>query len=460
MKIDYKHTIALIYTVVLFLDRLDLTIVNITLPTLASYFHVPIVNTTWVSLAFLIALAVSIPISSWLGDRFGLKKIYVIAIVLFGLGSTLCAIAPNLLMLTFFRFIQGIGGGLLIPVGMTMLYRAFDSAEYASITSFTFIPTLIAPAIAPFLGGILLDAFGWQAVFLFSGPICLILACYATIYLKETAEKIIKPLDWVGFFLTTVMLIDLFLTLSAISQFGFSLVVILAIILFIILLTIFIEWETTIQHPLIQLDFFKNKQIVQANLMQLCFQYCHFGALFLIVMYLQVGVGMQAEVAGLIIGMQAVGAMVSSRLSVKLFNLYGAKTPLTIGLFGLIILSPSILFITHPNMILFGIILFFVRGLFSGLCGTPLQTMSVINMPKENLNQINSIFNTCRQIAISLGVAISSVLISLGLKLAHIDKANYMTHHQALTVFLPGFIAVSVVAFVGILIMDLNKKAS
>ena len=91
-----KYTIATIYTIVLFLDRLDLTIVNITLPTIAQYFNVSIVATDWISLAFLLALAVSIPISTWLGDRFGLKKIYIIAMLLFGTGSTLCAMATDL----------------------------------------------------------------------------------------------------------------------------------------------------------------------------------------------------------------------------------------------------------------------------------------------------------------------------------------------------------------------------
>src|SRR3990167_1499342 len=92
---SYKLTVALIYTVALFLDRLDLTIVNITLPTIARYFHVTMIATDWISLAFLVALAVSIPISSWLGERFGCKRIFVIAMLLFGSGSTLCAMAPD-----------------------------------------------------------------------------------------------------------------------------------------------------------------------------------------------------------------------------------------------------------------------------------------------------------------------------------------------------------------------------
>src|SRR3990167_222949 len=129
IKIEYRYIVAAIYAVVLFLDRLDLTIVNITLPTLSNYFKVPITRTEWVNNAFLLALAISIPISGWAGDRFGTKKIFIIATSIFGLASLLCAFSPNLFYMILMRFLQGLGGGMIIPVGMTMVYRVFDASE-------------------------------------------------------------------------------------------------------------------------------------------------------------------------------------------------------------------------------------------------------------------------------------------------------------------------------------------
>ncbi|MFN7093965.1 MAG: MFS transporter [Burkholderiales bacterium] len=213
-KPSYKQTIAIIYTVVIFLDRLDLTIVNVTLPTVAKYFNVPFLATDWINLAFLLALAISIPISSWLSDRFGSKNIYVIAMLLFGFGSTICAFATSLNHLILLRFIQGIGGGMLIPVGMTIIYRIYDKSEYASITSYTFLPSLVAPAIAPFLGGILLDKFSWQFVFFFSGPICLILATYSYFYLKEESHQLEYQLDKAGFVFSSFLLFNILHNLS------------------------------------------------------------------------------------------------------------------------------------------------------------------------------------------------------------------------------------------------------
>ena len=109
IRLSYKKTIAVIYTITLFLDRLDLTIVNVTLPTVAKYFNVSIIATEWINLSFLLALALSIPISGWISNRFGLKNIYILAMLIFGISSTLCAFASTINQLIFLRFAQGIG---------------------------------------------------------------------------------------------------------------------------------------------------------------------------------------------------------------------------------------------------------------------------------------------------------------------------------------------------------------
>ncbi len=391
-KLSYKHFIAVVYTIVLFLDRLDLTIVNVTFPTVAKYFNVSIIATDWISLAFLLALALSIPISGWLSDTVGLKKLYVAAMFLFGAGSALCAFATSLNQLVILRFIQGIGGGMLMPVGMTLIYRVYDKSEYASITSFTFLPALIAPAIAPFFGGLLMKAFGWQTVFIFSGPICLLLAIYSFIYIKEEPHQIKYPLDVKGFVISSIILIDTFYGLSQLGKHGFTTEVIIEFIMLIPLVWTFIIIEKQNKFPLINLKFFRNETFVRANLIQLCFQACHFGAIFLVGIFLQVGIGFSAISAGLIMGMQAIGAMVTSRYSVRLFNEKGARFPIIIGLTGIAIISPMIMLINSTERLLLGLILFFIRGVFSGLCGTPIQTLSVIKFDKDDISSVNSIF--------------------------------------------------------------------
>lgn len=453
----YKHIVAIIYTVVLFLDRLDLTIVNIILPTLSKVFHVPITSTDWISVAFLLALAISIPISCWLAERFGYKKIYILSMILFGAGSTLCAWAPNLETLVVLRFIHGIGGGMIIPVGMTIIYRLYDRSEYASITSFTFLPSLIAPAIAPLLGGILLDLWNWQLVFLFSGPICLVLALASLFLLREEKAENPRKLDMQGFILFSALLIDVFYTLSLIGKSDTLPSIAIGTLLFSLLMYLFIQCEKVASNPLIDLKYFKNDTFVKANLIQLCFQTCHFGAIFLIGMYLQVGIGMASSAAGLAMGMQAVGAIVTSRYSVKLFNQYGAKLPLTIGFIGIAILSPCILLIKSQEMLWIAVLLFFIRGIFSGLCGTPIQTLSVINFDKQRLGEVNTIFNACRQISISVGVAISSGLLVIGMGLAKWHGSSQINSQNAVQVFSFGFLIIPIIAFIGIMVVQKLK---
>lgn len=449
---NYKVIIAIIYTIALFLDRLDLTIANITLPTVAKYFGVSVVVTDSISLSFLLALAVSIPLSAWLGENFGLKKVYLAAMLLFGIGSTFCSIATTLNQLIFLRFLQGIGGGLLIPVGMTMIYRAYDKSEYASITSFTFLPSLAAPAIAPFLGGLILDSFGWRFVFLLSGPICLILFIVSIYLLKEDFYRKKSSFDWPGFILGEFILMDIFYGLFLLGKSGFSLKALVAVLILPLLIYFFIKMEKLATHPFIDINFFRNKNFFNANLIQICFQMCHFGAIFLIGIFLQAGVQFSATLTGLMMGMQAIGAMATNRLSVKLFNQYGAKLPIIIGFSGVGLLTPLILLINTPDMLYWGIVLFLVRGFFSGLCGVPIQTLSVIGFDKQEINSINSLFNIARQAAISLGLAASSILIAMGLHFTKLAGTDNIPVDKIFSVFSYGFFAIPLLALIGIII--------
>lgn len=452
MKLSEKYLLALIYIVVVFLDRLDLTIVNITLPTVAKTFHVSVVSTDWVNLAFLLALAIAIPISTWLAERFGYKRIYILAMCLFGFGSTLCAFAPNLDSLIFLRFVHGLGGGMLIPVGATMIYRAYDKAEYASITSYIFLPSLVAPAIGPFLGGLILDLFSWRWVFFFSGPICLCIALISAVYIKEIPYMQRKPLDLYGFLLSAAMLIIVFYAFSLLGKDQITLAMSLLAFVLAPLLLAFIRVESRSQYPLINLDFFRNKTFVKANMIQLCFQTCHFGAIFLVGLFLQIGEGFSATMAGLVMGMQALGAMAVSRYSVKLFNQYGAQLPIGLGLLGVAVLTPMILWI-HQGVLVFALLLFFVRGLASGLCGTPIQTLSVIGFSKEDLPSVNTVFSACRQVSVSFGVALSSVLIGLSLRAMGLHHDLSVLQSSLRSAFVPAFWALPVVALIGIFLL-------
>lgn len=457
-RIQYKYLVALIYTCVLFIDRLDLTIVNITLPTLAKYFRVPIAQTDWVSTGFLLALAISIPISSWLGEKFGIKKIFIFSTAIFGIASLLCAFSNSIFMLSSFRFIQGIGGGMLIPTGMTMVYSSFEPHEYASVTSFTFLPSLLAPAIAPALGGAITHFWGWKWVFVFAFPICLFAVIISLLVLKEMDSLQKKPLDLKGFLFSSAALALLLYSISSLGKYGFVFGTNASIGLTIIFIYLFIKQEASVPHPLIDLKFFQHKLFVQSNLIQLAFQVCHFGSIFLIGMYLQVAVGMSAMVAGLVMGMQAFGAICTSRYSVKLFNDFGPTRPIVWGFIGIIIFTLAILCIQTPGQVFLGCAILFLRGIFSGLCGTPIQTTSIIDFNKADVGRASAIFNAGRQVSISLGIALSALLISYGFRVNQLTQVTILGRGLGYEGFHYAFMMIPVAAFLGIVFaMKINN---
>lgn len=449
INIEYRYIVAILYACVLFLDRLDLTIVNITLPTLANVFNVPLTTTEWTNNAYLLALAMSIPISGWAGDRFGVKKIFVLATCIFGVASLLSAFAPNFASLIICRFLQGLGGGLVVPVGMTMVYRVFDNHEYASITSFIFIPTLIAPAAAPALGGVIMHYFGWQWVFLFAVPICVLVAAFSIALLKEQKNSEKQALDWPGFFFASSASTLLFVFMFLLGKNKDFIITFGVLGLALILGFLFLQRESKCVHPLIDLKYFKNKLFLQINLVQLAFQICHFGSIFLIGLYLQSGVGMSAIMAGLIMGMQAIGAICTSRFSVKLFHNNGPCLPIVVGFVGIALLTPCILLINKPGLAELGFLILFLRGLCSGLCGTPIQTSSIIGFEKEDIGRASAVFNTTRQLSISFGIALTALLINHGLKTYGFDALDLITI-PGKKVFYSAFMLISVVSVLGI----------
>lgn len=455
-RIEYRYIVAAIYAVVLFLDRLDLTIVNIALPAIAAHYHVLVTNTEWVNNAFLLALALSIPMSAWLGDRFGSKRIFIIATLTFGVTSLLCAFAPNLTFLIIMRFAQGLSSGLIVPIGMTMVFRVFDSSEYASISSYIFIPSLIAPALAPMLGGIMIYYFNWRWVFLFVSPFCLIIVACSYWLLKEQKNENKLPLDTKGFILSASTLLLIFHVLSALGSHGMTWLLFYELLLAVLLGYLFIRQERKNPAPLLHLDLFRNKLFLYANIIQMLFQIGHFGAIFTIAIYLQMNVGYSAMLAGLIMGMQALGAICTSRLSVRLYETYNAKLPISIGLSGVGIITPLILYLQPDTPVIFGFIILFVRGLLSGLCGAPIQAMGINDFANEQISQAAAAFNIGRQLSISFGIALSALLLSIAIR----DYNLSIMVNQELSVFYAPFALISISVFTGVLVtLMLDKTA-
>ena len=156
-RINPKSAVATVFVAAMFINIIDATVVNVALPTIAAEFGVPVELTATVNIGFLVAVAVAIPVAGWLGDRFGAREVFLLAVGLFTVASAACGLAQSVEQLVVFRIVQGIGGGLMTPVGMAMLYRSFPPNERVRLSRIINVPIALAPAIGPVLGGLLVQ---------------------------------------------------------------------------------------------------------------------------------------------------------------------------------------------------------------------------------------------------------------------------------------------------------------
>jgi EmrB/QacA subfamily drug resistance transporter len=201
VKMNQKLAVGIVFVSAMFMNIMDITIVNVALPTIGRDFHISPTAVDGIVIAYLVSLAVFIPASGWLGDRFGGKRVLISAIVVFTVGSVLCGLAQNMSELVLFRVIQGAGGGMLAPVGMAMLYRVFPPAERVRASSILTVGTTLAPAIGPVLGGLLVTDLSWRWVFFVNLPIGIAAVTFGALCLERSAPQEAGVFDIPGFVL-------------------------------------------------------------------------------------------------------------------------------------------------------------------------------------------------------------------------------------------------------------------
>src|SRR3954451_9118753 len=183
---------------------MDVTIVNVALPRLGREFGVPAAHVDTVVVGYLVSLAIFIPVSGWLGDRFGTKRVLLVALVVFTIASALCGAAQSLSQLVFFRVLQGVGGGMLAPVGLAMLFRTFPPAERVRASRILIVPTALAPAIGPVLGGLLVTDISWRWVFYVNLPLGVIGVVFGALFVREQRSDEPGRFDLPGFLLSGI----------------------------------------------------------------------------------------------------------------------------------------------------------------------------------------------------------------------------------------------------------------
>lgn len=400
-----------------FMAVLDATIVNVALPKIMASFGVDIDTAEWVLTAYLLVFAVMLPTSGWVADHFGYKRTYFLALALFTFGSFLCGIAWNENALITFRIIQATGAGFMMPVGMAIVTREFPVEQRGIALGFWSIAAAASVSLGPMVGGYLVDNIGWNAIFDVNVPVGIV-ALFATMVIqREYKTEHTRSFDFVGFISMSVFLIALLLALSdanaAWNTGGWtSPFIVSCFLISAIALIVFLVTEFTIQHPLIELDLFKDFNFTVTNGILFIFGLGMFGSTFLLPLYLQNSLGYTAFQAGamfLPIGiLQAVFSPISGVLADKV----NPKVPAIVGivLLGLsLYLNATLSLFSEYGQIMAPLL---IRGVAMGLLFTPLTTLALSDIPKHKIAQASGLFNVIRQLGGSFGVAIMGALLT------------------------------------------------
>ena len=411
-----KLVVGAVFVASMFLNIMDSTVVNVALPTMSRYFGVPVASVSGVVTAYLVTLAVAMPVSGWVGDRFGARSVMLAAIGLFTAASALCGMATSLPQLVAFRAVQGIGGGLLIPVGMAMMFRAFGPAERIRANRLLIVPTLMAPALGPVVGGLLVDGLSWRWIFFINLPIGVAALLIGALFLPRGSEHLPGRFDLPGFLLAGIGFPIFMYALSTGSSSGWGSAPALATGLGgAVLLVIFVVVELRVAEPMLNLRIYADRLFRTTNV-QLAVAGAGFvGTLFLVPLLLQDGLGFTAVHSGLCTFPEALGGMTGVQVTTRLYKRTGPRRLMIAGMCGTVVTIGGMAFASPENAAWLIPLLMFFTGCSFGFAMIPSQTASMATVSAALTGQASTLLNTLRQAGGAAGVALlGSVLGATG----------------------------------------------
>lgn len=400
-----------------FMAVLDATIVNVGLPKIMSSFGVSLSTIQWVVTAYMLAMAVMLPTSGWLADKFGYKKIYFWGLFLFTLGSLLCGLSSDENTLIISRIIQGLGAGTVQPLGMAIITREFPPRQRGMALGFWSIAAAASVSFGPLLGGYLVDNFSWPLIFDVNVPVGIIALFLTILIQREFIHPNVRKFDYIGFVSVVIFLPVLLYALSEgnseSNSSGWSAPYILICFAISALgFVVFVTRELTTKDPLLNLRLLGGRNFGLSNFFMLIFGLGMFGSTFLLPLFLQNSLGYTALQSGAVF--LPVG-IIQGGIS-PIVGIFSDKTNPKIPLIVGISLLASSFFINYHFSFMsersFIDLSLYVRGVGMGMIFTPLSALALVSVSREQMAQASSILNTVRQIGGSLGVAILSTFLT------------------------------------------------
>jgi EmrB/QacA subfamily drug resistance transporter len=397
-----------------FMSILDSSIVNVAISTMMHVFNATTSQIEWVVTVYMLALGVVIPFSGWAGDKYGYKKLYIAAMMMFTFGSLLCTVSWSVNTLIISRVVQALGGGMLMPSMMTLVKKIVPPKSFGTAMGIVGVALLIAPALGPTIGGYLVEYVGWRWIFTINLPIGIIGILLCFFFLPEFEKVKTGKLDIGGAIASTIMLFSLLLALSEGGNWGWkSEPIILLLYLSLAAFVLFLYLELTSPNPLLNLRMFKYRNFTMANITTVITTVGLFSGIFYVPLFLQNIKGLGALDTGLIM---LPGALMSGLLMPIVGKLFDHVGPRPLAIFGIITLAYTTFLLhnidvtTSTSTIVFWMIL---RGVSMAFAAVSAQAASLDSVSQSEVGGASAIQNIVSRVSSSLGIAaLTAVLTS------------------------------------------------
>ena len=431
------------------MESLDTTILNTAVPVVAQALKVAPLSMKSVLASYTLSLAVFIPISGWMADRFGTRKVFASAIGLFTLGSFLCGISSDIHLLVACRILQGCGGAMMVPVGRLTLVRTFAKSELIRAMSFVAIPSLIGPMLGPIAGGLIVRYLQWRFIFFVNLPIGIVGLVMVYLHLPDYREQNPKPLDVVGFILFGSGVALLSYVLEIFGDHALGLLEILGLLA--LSLTLIVGYglhATRMAFPLLQLSLFMIRTFRVAVSGGFFTRLGIGGVPFLLPLLYQVGLGLTPVQSGLLIMPQAFAAMSTKFLMPRILHRLGYRGVLISNtiILGLLLMLFATIGLTTPLWVI--VLQAFCYGALTSLQYTSMNTLVYADIDENKTSNASSIASTIQQMSISFGVAVAGLLTAFFIPdRLHSNPGEMIRGIHESFLILGGFTVLSTIAF-------------
>jgi len=424
---NYRYKIALIFLIGFFIDCINIFMSAVALPSISATLQVSTSSVAWVANAYILGLTLIIPVSTWLAGRFGSREILTASMLVFTGSVWMCGMADSFHELVIWRFVQGVGGGLLIPVGQALTFNLFQGEQRAKISTLVMAVALIAPAISPTVGGIIVDSSSWRWVFYSNISFSLIAAGLSWLWIKESKPADLPRPDIKGLLLVSAALASLLMGMSLYGGDYPALAALSCVAAGLLFIELNLRHYRRCSNAIIELSLLKSKKLSTSIFIYYAIPGVFTGVNLMSIFFLQNTLHFSARLTGMFMILYAFGAFIAMLICGRVYNRMGAKRLFALGMLLHSAGIATLLLVNDPSDFLVIVIAYSLMGIGGGIGANTAQTTSLMDFEGYDTHKASVIWNINRQMSFSIGAAFFLMVFNLLSKHFDTTQAYHMT---------------------------------